>query len=73
MLAWWLRMSDLGWRADGLARARAAGGLDAEKYLRPGFVGGSAVRWIRHTEGGEGFEVESDPEFALYDRKERNA
>jgi hypothetical protein len=37
-------MSDLGWRADGIERARAAGGVELEVYRRPGFTGGRAVR-----------------------------
>lgn len=45
-------MSDLGWRADGIDRARAAGGLELELYRRPGFTGGKAVR--RSQEGGAG-------------------
>jgi hypothetical protein len=36
-------MSDLGWRADGIERARAAGGVELEVYRRPGFTGGRAV------------------------------
>jgi hypothetical protein len=32
-------MSDLGWRADGIARALAAGGIQLETYRRPGFAG----------------------------------
>lgn len=31
-------MSDLGWRADGIARAKAAGGIELERYRRPGFA-----------------------------------
>lgn len=55
-------MSDLGWRADGIARARAAGGIELEVYRRPGFAGGKAVR--RASGGGyaQGFAVERDPE-----------
>lgn len=37
-------MSDLGWRADGIARAKAAGGVELEVYTRPGFRGERAVR-----------------------------
>lgn len=56
-------MSDLGWRADGLARAEACGGVTLEKYLRPGFGGVPAVRVRPRTEvGGEGFDVWHDPE-----------
>lgn len=55
-------MSDMGWRADGMARARAAGGLDLERYRRPGFTGGLGVR-VAGSLGGEGFEFngEVDP------------
>lgn len=37
-------MSDLGWRADGIARARAAGGIELERYRRPGFAATEGVR-----------------------------
>lgn len=37
-------MSDLGWRADGIERALANGGVELELYRRPGFTGGMAVR-----------------------------
>lgn len=37
-------MSDLGWRADGIARAKAAGGIELETYRRPGFAGGIGVK-----------------------------
>jgi hypothetical protein len=39
-------MADLGWRADGIERARAAGGVELEVYRRPGFTGGRAVRRV---------------------------
>lgn len=56
-------MSDLGWRADGIARAEAAGGVTLEKYQRPGFVRGTAVRRLNgNLAGGSGFEIWSDPE-----------
>lgn len=55
-------MSDMGWRADGIARARAVGGVELERYRRPGFTGGMAVRVVAGTAGGEGFEIESDPD-----------
>lgn len=55
-------MSDLGWRADGIARARAAGGVELETYRRPGFAGGRAVRRVRsEVASGFGFEVGTDP------------
>lgn len=57
-------MSDLGWRADGMARARAAGGIDLDLYRRPGFTGGMAVRRAGEL-GGQGFETwESDDDTA---------
>lgn len=37
-------MNDLGWRADGIERAMAAGGVEFEVYQRPGYTGGRAVR-----------------------------
>lgn len=56
-------MSDLGWRAEGIARAEAAGGLIIERYVRPGFTGGPAARVLGPSlAGGSGFEVWSDPE-----------
>lgn len=51
-------MSDLGWRADGIARARAAGGVELEVYRRPGFAGGFGVR--RSEVGSSGAGVWSD-------------
>lgn len=56
--------SDLGWRADGIARAQAAGGLLLDVYRRPGFAGGTAVRVIgEQLAGGGGFDAEwTDPE-----------
>lgn len=55
-------MSDLAWRADGMRRARAAGGIDLDLYRRPGFTGGLAVRRAGEL-GGQGFETwESDDE-----------
>jgi hypothetical protein len=55
-------MSDIGWRADGIARAKAAGGIELEVYRRPGFVSGIAVRRSDIGAGGEGVEIDSDPE-----------
>jgi hypothetical protein len=67
---------DLGWRANGIARARAAGGVDLERYCRPGFTGGPAVRRIVDPESaGAGIEVdetntaEADPTLADYARR----
>jgi hypothetical protein len=55
-------VSDLGWRADGIERARAAGGVELEVYRRPGFVTGMAVRRADADGGGSGVAVERDPE-----------
>jgi hypothetical protein len=56
-------MSDVGWRADGIARARAAGGVDLELYRRPGFTGGQAVRVCAGESAIAGYEYDgySDP------------
>lgn len=56
-------MSDLGWRADGIERAKAAGGIELERYTRPGFTGGPAVR--RTSDGGycSGFTADLDPQW----------
>jgi hypothetical protein len=51
---------DLGWRADGIERAMAVGGVVLETYHRPGFTGGKAVR--RAEQGGAGTAgIELDP------------
>ena len=42
----------LGWRADGISRALAAGGIPLERYRRPGFERGIGVRPVR-----DGLEV----------------
>lgn len=55
-------MSDLGWRAEGIERALAAGGVELEVYRRPGFVAGTGVRRPNVGDGGSGFSIESDPE-----------
>lgn len=55
-------MSDLGWRADGIERALAAGGVELERYRRPGFTGGTAVRRSSVGYGGSGFEIQGDPD-----------
>lgn len=54
-------MSYLGWSADGIARARAAGGIELEKYRQPGFIARIGVR--RASDGGycQGFESSHDP------------
>lgn len=54
-------LSDLGWRADGIERAIAAGGVPLETYRRPGFTGGKAVRRADLSGGGCGFPVLADP------------
>lgn len=67
-------MSDLGWKADGIERAEAAGGVTLEVYRRPGFTGGQkAVR--RYTSGGgsSGIEVYSDPESWEYEERSRGS
>ncbi len=53
-------MSRLGWTADGIQRARAAGGIELELYRRPGFFGGMAVRRSEIGAGGSGIAI--DPE-----------
>ena len=54
-------MSDIGWRAEGIERALAAGGVELEKYMRPGFTGGIGVR--RSSNGGScvGWSADPDP------------
>jgi hypothetical protein len=54
-------MSDLGWRADGIARARAAGGVELERYRVPGFTGGMGVRRVTQDVNVQGY-LELDPE-----------
>lgn len=54
-------MSDVGWRADGIRRARAAGGVELELYRRPGFTGDLAVRRTSDGVYAEGFDTGSDP------------
>jgi hypothetical protein len=56
-------VSDISWRADGIAKAEAAGGVILEPYRRPGFTGGPAIRTLGpNLAGGSGFEVWSDPD-----------
>lgn len=55
-------MSDLGWRADGIERAIAAGAVELEVYRRPGFTGGKAVRRTPTPGTYAGFEIHGDPE-----------
>jgi hypothetical protein len=55
-------MSDLGWRADGIARARAAGGIELEVYRRPGFTGGIGVRRSKVDGDCYGIQTSYDPD-----------
>lgn len=55
-------MSDLGWRAEGIAAAKAAGGIELEKYRRPGFTGSVGVRRSEASASAQGFEVWADPD-----------
>ncbi len=55
-------MSDLGWRADGLERARAVGGIELEIYRRPGFCAGLGVRRSEANAGGSGVPVDCEPQ-----------
>jgi hypothetical protein len=48
-------VSDLGWRAEGIRRAKAAGGVELEVYRRPGFIASLGVRRLT---GDERLEVE---------------
>jgi hypothetical protein len=66
-------MSDLGWRADGIARAEAAGGITLETYRRPGYTGGTAVRRSFEGAGGSGFPIDTDPWPDEYDDDEDRA
>lgn len=55
-------MSDIGWRAEGIERAEAAGGVTLELYRRPGFVRSYAVRRISgDLASGSAFEIQADP------------
>lgn len=54
-------MTDLGWKADGIERAIACGGVPLEVYRRPGFGAGKGVR---RADGyvalhGSGFDYDS--------------
>lgn len=55
-------MSDLGWRADGIERAIAAGGIELEVYHRPGFTGRRSVRKVTTGGAGSGFPIDHDPD-----------
>jgi len=52
-------MSDLGWKADGIARARAAGGIELERYRRPGFRSEIAVRRSAESGGAWGIQIDA--------------
>jgi hypothetical protein len=53
---------DFGWRAEGIARARAIGGVDLEVYRRPGFTGDLAVRVLtRDLSTSHGIWLDSEP------------
>lgn len=61
-------MSDLGWRADGIARAIASGGVVLEKYRKPGFSGNDGVRLVPDPGGSaQGFELYYDPDPGDYE------
>jgi hypothetical protein len=62
---------DLGWRADGIERAEANGGVTLERYRRPGFTGGPAVRALGpNLSGGAGLSVDVDPDpGTVWDRR----
>lgn len=65
---------DLGWHADGIERARAAGGVELELYRRPGFTGGLAVRRIPGSSYACGFDagyLDEEPEAPPEDIKGR--
>ncbi|MEK6252648.1 MAG: hypothetical protein AABM43_12105 [Actinomycetota bacterium] len=51
----------LGWTADGIAKALDCGGVLLERYRRPGFTGGRAVRRSDPQGGpGAGIPVEHE-------------
>ena len=64
-------MSDLGWRADGISRALAAGGVPLEVYRRPGFTGTTGVRRSDTYGGGCGFDIDYDPDPEHFDNGKR--
>lgn len=55
-------MSDIGWRADGIARAKAAGGIELEVYRKPGFLAGIGVRRSEASAHAQGWETAADPD-----------
>lgn len=52
-------MADLGWKADGIERAAAAGGVALEVYTRPGFEAGKGVRRADMSSGGAAFPTQT--------------
>lgn len=52
-------MTDLGWRADGIERATACGGVALEVYRRPGFDRRLAVRRVDMRSGGGPMPIET--------------
>ena len=65
-------MSSLGWQADGIERAEAAGGVTLERYRRVGFAAGQGVRQ-RRADGYavSGFPIDLDPELDEYEEEDR--
>lgn len=63
-------MADLGWKADGIERAEACGGVTLEKYRRPGFAAGIGVRKRPGDAQVSGFGIE-DPEWWEYEEDDR--
>ena len=56
-------MSRLRWVADGIERAKAAGGVELEVYRRPGFIQTMGVRVIReNVSGGSGVYLDPEPD-----------
>lgn len=66
-------MSRLGWTADGIERARAAGGVELETYRRPDFVAeGIGVRRSESSAGGSGIALDPktiDPDWDEYEER----
>lgn len=65
--------ADLGWRADGIERALAVGGVPLERYLRPGFVSGYGVRRVNMGAGGSGIYFDQYEDDFEYEDKRRRA
>lgn len=62
-------MSSLGWVADGIERAEAAGGVTLEVYRKPGFTGGQKSVRPYTSGGGCGYPIEVDPEEWEYEEE----